>query len=98
MAQGLACLDSGATFVFFAVPPPGQDLPMPMHELWRREVVIRTAYGAAPSDLSMALELIASGRVAVTDLITHRLPLDDIGAGFRMVVDGTSSVKVLIEP
>ncbi len=61
--QGLACLDNGATFVVFAVPAPGQDHPMPLNELWRREVSVRTAYGAAPADLQMAMELIASGRV-----------------------------------
>jgi L-iditol 2-dehydrogenase len=97
IAQGLACLDSGATFVFFAPPSPGEPLGMPMHELWRREVVVRTAYGAAPDDLSMALDLIATGRVAVDDLVTHRLPLDEIQRGFSLVADGSESVKVLIE-
>ena len=95
--QGLACLDNGATFVVFAVPAPGRDHPMPLNELWRREVVVRTAYGAAPSDLSTALDLIAKGRVAVTDLITHRLPIEDIQRGFALVADGSESVKVLIE-
>jgi L-iditol 2-dehydrogenase len=98
IAQGLACLDSGATFVFFAPPPPGEPLGMPMHELWRREVVVRTAYGAAPNDLSTALDLIATGRVAVDDMITHRLPLDDIQRGFALVADGSESVKVIVEP
>ena len=45
---------------------------MPMHELWRREVTVRTAYGAAPGDLAMALDLIAARRVRVDDLVTHR--------------------------
>ena len=36
--QGLACLDNGATFVVFAVPAPGKTIPMPLNELWRREV------------------------------------------------------------
>ena len=38
-------VDNGATFVVFAVPAPGQDHPMPLNELWRREVSVRTAYG-----------------------------------------------------
>ena len=96
--QGLACLESGATFVFFAPPPPGEPLAMPMAELWRREVTIRTAYGAAPANLATALGLIAGGRVAVTDLITHRLPLDDIVRGFALVAGADRSVKVVIEP
>ena len=95
--QALACLENGATLVVFAVPAPGQSHPMPLNELWRREVTIRTAYGAAPNDLGTALDLIASGRVAVDDLVTHRLPLDRITDGFRLVADAVESVKVVIE-
>jgi len=95
--QGLACLDSGATFIVFAVPAPGHDHPMPLNELWRREVTVRTAYGAAPNDLAMALDLIASGRVRVDDLITHRLPLERAAEGFQLVAKAAESVKVIIE-
>jgi L-iditol 2-dehydrogenase len=98
IAQGLSCLESGATFVFFAPPPPDEPLVMPMAELWRREVTVRTAYGAAPADLQMALDLIATGRVRVSDLVTHRLPLDEIATGFALVSGATDSVKVIIEP
>jgi L-iditol 2-dehydrogenase len=98
IAQGLACLGSGATFVFFAPPPPDEPLAMPMAELWRREVTVRTAYGAAPADLATALGLIATGRIAVADLITHRLPLDDIVRGFQLVAEADRSVKVIVEP
>ena len=69
-----------------------------MDELWRREVTIRTAYGAAPADLATALALIASERVAVNDLITHRLSLDEIVDGFRLVAEADRSVKVIIRP
>lgn len=98
IAQGLACLEDGATFVFFAPPPSDVPLEMPMAELWRREVTVRTAYGAAPADLEMALELIATGRVRVDDFVTQRLSLDDIARGFGLVCDGTESVKVIVEP
>ena len=98
ISQGLSCLESGATFVFFAPPPPGEPLAMPMADLWRREVVVRTAYGAAPADLSMALDLIATGRVRVDDLVTHCLSLDRAAEGFGLVASASDSVKVIIEP
>jgi L-iditol 2-dehydrogenase len=98
IAQGLACLESGATFVFFAPPPPDMPLEMPMAELWRREVTVRTAYGAAPADLQMALDLIATRRVRVDDFVTQRLSLDEIATGFGLVCDACDSVKVIVEP
>lgn len=98
IAQALDCLEPGATFVFFAPPPPGGPLGVPAHELWRREVTLRTSYGAAPEDLEVALDLIASGRVRVDDFVTHRLPLDRIAEGFKLVAEARESVKVVIEP
>ena len=98
IAQGLACLESGATFVFFAPPPPGEPLALPMTELWRREVTVRTSYGAAPADLATALRLIASRRVAVADLVTHRLPLEEVERGFALVSGADESLKVVVEP
>jgi L-iditol 2-dehydrogenase len=98
IAQGLTCLESGATFVFFAPPPPDLPLEMPMAELWRREVTVRTAYGAAPADLQMALDLIATRRVQVDDFVTQRLSLDEIATGFGLVCDACDSVKVIVEP
>ena len=95
--QALSCLDNGATLVVFAVPAPGVDHPMPLNDLWRREVTIRTAYGAAPEDLSMAMGLIASGRVRVEDLVPHRLPLERAAEGFGMVASAGESVKVIVE-
>jgi L-iditol 2-dehydrogenase len=71
---------------------------MPMADLWRREVTVRTAYGSAPADSATALRLLAAGRVAVADLITHRLPLDEIVKGFQLVAAADKSVKVILQP
>jgi L-iditol 2-dehydrogenase len=96
--QALSCLDNGATLIVFAVPSPGQNHPMPLNDLWRREVTMRTAYGAAPEDLATAMDLIATGRVRVDDLVTHRLPLDRAAEGFGLVASAGESVKVIVEP
>jgi L-iditol 2-dehydrogenase len=94
----LGCVAPGGTFIFFAPPPPGADLPLPIHDLWRDNVTIATAYAAAPSDLASALEMIRTGRVRVDDLVTHRLPLAGTQEGFRLVAEAGESIKVIVEP
>jgi L-iditol 2-dehydrogenase len=96
--QALQCVDRGGTVLFFAVPEPGIDLPVPLNDLWRNEMTIMTSYGAAPADLATALGLIRAKRINAQDMITHRLSLTETGRGFQLVAQGKESLKVIIEP
>jgi L-iditol 2-dehydrogenase len=62
-----------------------------------RELTIVGANGSSPAHNKEALQLIASGAVPVTDLITHRLPLDRALDAFGIVARG-EAIKVTIEP
>lgn len=62
-----------------------------------RELTIVGANGSSPAHNKEALELIASGAVPVSDLITHRLPLDRALDAFDIVARG-EAIKVTIEP
>jgi len=96
--QALRCIEPGGTILFFAVPKPDVEIPVPIASLWRNEVKFMTSYGAAPNDLAMALELLKAGRVKVEDMITHRLPLAETGRGFQLVASAGESLKVIIKP
>jgi L-iditol 2-dehydrogenase len=61
-----------------------------------REVGIVGANGSSPGHNKRALELIASGAVPVSDLITHRLPLEETIEGIHTVTRG-EAIKVTIE-
>jgi len=62
-----------------------------------RELTIIGANGSSPAHNKVAPELIASGAVPVADLITHRLPLDDVLKAIQIVSEG-SAIKGAIEP
>ena len=62
-----------------------------------RELTIVGANGSSPAHNAQALRLIASGAVAVADLITHRLPLGRTLEAFDIVARG-EAIKVTIEP
>ncbi len=94
----LECVDKGGTILFFAVPDPTVKIPVPITQFWRNEITIKTSYGAAPCDLEESLEILAQKKVNVTDMITHKLSLQQTAEGFRLVADAGESLKVIIEP
>lgn len=62
-----------------------------------RELTLVGANGSSPSHNAQALDLIASGAVPVSDLITHRIPLTEVLEGIGVVARGTA-IKVTVEP
>jgi len=94
----LDCVESGGTILFFAVPDPSVKLPVPINQFWRNEITMRTSYGAAPKDLEDSLKVLATGRLNVKDMITHRLSLREAQEGFRLMAEAGQSLKVILEP
>jgi L-iditol 2-dehydrogenase len=82
--------------LLFAVP--SQSIEIPAVDVWRSEITVTSSYGAAPADLEESLELIQSGKINVKDLITHRLPLEHIVQGFKLVSEAKESLKVILSP
>jgi len=98
IAQGIASVDRGGTVLFFAPSEPRAKVEMPFNAVWREEVTMTSSYGGSPRDIQDAIELLASHRVIVTDLITHVLPLAEAGEGFRLVAQARDSIKVVLRP
>jgi L-iditol 2-dehydrogenase len=65
---------------------------------WQSDIALISSYGSAPRDLEAALEAIAAGRLDVESLITHRLPLGQVQAGFRLMLEGGAALKVILDP
>lgn len=98
IAQGLKSLERAGTILLFAPLEPGATFPMPLFDLWRDNISVVNSYASPPLETQIAIDLIGSGRVKVTDMITHRLPLDEAGKGFKLVSEARESIKVIIEP
>lgn len=96
--QALECVERGGVILYFAVPPPGNNLPIPINDFWRNEVTIMTSYGASPQDLEKSLKIIEEGKIKVKEMVTHRLPLEKTGLGFQLVAQAGESIKVIVEP
>ncbi len=98
IAQGLASVDRGGKVLFFAPTDPTAKVDVPFNALWREEVTMTSSYGGAPRDIQAAIDLLRTGKVRVDDLITHRLPLEKAGEGFRLVASAQDSIKVILRP
>jgi L-iditol 2-dehydrogenase len=98
LQQAWASVDMGGVVVLFTVPGPDEDVVVPLNDFWRKEVRIITSYYCGPPDFEEALGLIEGSTLAVDDMITHRLPLKETAEGFRMLLEGSDALKIIIKP
>ncbi len=99
LLQALESVDRDGTVLFYAPTEPGVEIPVSINDVFfRNGATLTTTYAAAPGDLTIALDLIASRRVQIGDMISHRLPLDETGLGFKLTAGASESLKVVIEP
>ncbi len=98
VSEAFRLVDKGGRILFFAPIDPGLEVSMPFNELWRKEITMTSSYAGSPRDIVAAIELIASKKILVSDMITHVLPLARTQEGFSLVAEAESSLKVIIEP
>jgi L-iditol 2-dehydrogenase len=96
--QAFRSVDRGGTVLLFAPHEPGTTAPLPIAEVWRDQITIVATYAGPPVDSAQAIELLASRRIEVAHMITHRLPLAEAARGFGLVTAGKESIKVIIRP
>ncbi|MEW6609345.1 MAG: zinc-binding dehydrogenase, partial [bacterium] len=95
ISQALQSVERGGTILFFAP----FTTPLFLKDIfWRNEITLTSSYAGNRRDHLTALELIRTRRVRVKEMITHRLPLDQIQFGFQLVAEAKESMKVIIEP
>ncbi|HEX7835296.1 MAG TPA: zinc-dependent dehydrogenase [Pseudolysinimonas sp.] len=96
--QGLRMLARrGRLSLFGGLPKDASSITIDANLVHYRELTLVGVNGSTPAHNKRALELIASSAVPVADLITHRLPLDDVLEAIEIVARG-EAIKVTIEP
>lgn len=96
--QGLQMLARrGRLSLFGGLPKDAATISVDANLVHYRELTLVGVNGSTPAHNKQALQLIASGAVPVADLITHRLPLEQVLEGIEIVARG-EAIKVTIEP
>jgi D-arabinitol dehydrogenase (NADP+) len=98
MGRALELARYGGTVLWFGVAPRGQTLPIEPFLVFRKGLTLLSSYTSLRNSLQ-AIELLSSGQVAGTPIISHRLPLEQLSRGLRLLEQGEAEVgKVLILP
>lgn len=97
IAAAAAALAPGGTLCLYAPPAPGQPPAIDGTALFLRELTVTASYSAGPGDMRAALALIAGGIIDPLPLVSHRLPLEEVGRALDLHRRG-ESLKVVIVP
>ncbi|MCK4717519.1 MAG: zinc-dependent dehydrogenase [Thermoplasmata archaeon] len=97
LQQALDSVGRGGTILWFAPSDPDLLLPMPFNKMWKDEISTVTSYAACLEDILPVIDLLKEKRIPVKEMITHRLPLEEIEEGFRLVTEADESLKVVME-
>jgi L-iditol 2-dehydrogenase len=84
--------DGGAVHLFVG---EGEG-PLPIGEIYRRELTLTATYSSSPADLAEAFDLIRSGAVRVAELCSHRLPLERLAEAVDLM-ERREALKVFVE-
>ena len=84
----------GATLVLFSVPKPDAQFPVPLFDVYKKELTIKGSF-VNPDTHSRAVALINAGKVDFGPIITHRYPLAELSEAIE-AQSGSESIKVVV--
>jgi L-iditol 2-dehydrogenase len=84
--------DGGAVHLFVGEG----EAPLPIGEIYHRELTLTATYSSSPADLAEAFGLLAEGRIRVAELCSHRLPLERLAEAVALA-EGRQALKVYVE-
>lgn len=91
----LSCLRTGGRLVLVGYSP--ETLPLNAGRVMFRELDVVGSLGCRPIDYPRVIELVRQGRLRLRELVTHRFPLDQIGAAFDTLRSG-AAVRAVVTP
>lgn len=86
----------GGTVNLFGLPEAGSRLDADLQDLYLRGVRIIPSYATTEADLAEVHRLLIQGKLAIADLVTHRMPLEEIAEAFRLAGRPDEAVKVTV--
>ncbi|RPB18440.1 GroES-like protein [Terfezia boudieri ATCC MYA-4762] len=94
IVTAIHALRNGGTFVQAGMGRP--DIEFPIVTMCCKEITMKGSFRYGPGDYKLAVDLIATGKVSVKELVTGRVKFGQAEEAFNQVLGG-KGIKVLIE-
>ena len=91
----MACLKTGGRAVFVGYSP--DTMTLNAGRLMFRELEVVGSLGCRPVDYPRVIEMVRQGRVRLSELVTHRFPLDRIEEALETLRSG-DAIRVVVTP
>lgn len=86
----------GATLVLFSVPKVDAAFPLPLFDVYKKELTIKGSF-VNPDTHYRAVQLLNAGKLDFAPIITHRFPLTQMPEAIAEQM-GSGSIKVVVCP
>ncbi len=96
VSQAVEIAGRGSRILIFSVPKPTDTFPLPLADVFQKELTIKGSF-VNPDTQLRAAALIGSHRLNLKPLVTHRYPVDRLEEAIKMQM-GSESVKVMVIP
>jgi len=86
----------GGTVNLFGLPESGSRLEADLQDLYLRGVRVIPSYATTETDLVEVHRRVATGQLQISDLVSHRIPLERIAEAFDLAGRPNDAVKVTV--
>jgi len=98
MEKTLAYARSGGRVLLFGVPPRTAKITFDAFTIFRKGLTILSSYTSVRNSIQ-AVRLLETGKIDVSPLVSHELPLSGFRRGIELIEEGKEGVlKVLMRP
>ncbi len=82
----------GGKVLLFGVPPAGKQMSLEAFKIFQKGLTVLSSFTSVRNSFQ-AIDLLASGRIRVDGLVSHRLPLEAFQHGIEIIEQGIEDVK-----
>ena len=83
MQDALTYVSRGGHVLFFGLTPPDAEIPLKPYEVFQKELMITSSF-VNPHTQGRAATLVNSGKLKLSELISDRLPLDEMNKAYEI--------------